>query len=50
MEYQQFISTVSKHQTDRIKAVNIPESSSPYLIPESFKALLLDVIDILQLT
>jgi hypothetical protein len=48
MKYDHFINVLRKHQTPHIKAVAFPESCAPNKIPESFAALLPDIIELLE--
>lgn len=48
MEYQKFISVISQNQTAKVKPVSLPNSSSPWPIPDKFQALLPDVIRIIE--
>lgn len=48
MKYQDFIQIIGRYQTDRIKAINIPESSCPANIPLSFQSLFPDIINIIE--
>jgi hypothetical protein len=48
MEYQKFINIIAQNQTARVKPFNLPESSSPWPIPENFQVLLPDVINTIE--
>jgi hypothetical protein len=48
MDYKTFINTIEQHQTEKIKSMNRPESSSPWPIPENFQVLLPDVTKIIE--
>ena len=48
MKYQTFIEAITKHQTKRVRAINLPQSSSPDPIPANFITLIPDVIHIMD--
>ena len=48
MEYKEFISTVAQSQTEKVKALNIPESSAPDSIPVKFSVLIPDILKIID--